>query len=85
MTPKQINHLRISTERDIDQIVRACWPADWSSEPAPGEPRMATGCIHPVMLLQLDFTGRVYCGSCQHTLDNEDVAVRVDAWRAGKE
>jgi len=85
MTPEEQTALRISTERDVDQIVRACWPIHWSSEPAPDEPGLATGCIHPVRMLKLSsVNGHVYCALCNNVIEQELVTVRMDAFMQGK-
>jgi hypothetical protein len=71
--------LRAAVERDLDQVVRACQPADWQ-QPAHEEPKLAFGCSHPMGNLVITMGGTsIVCRGCLHRLDREEVEYRLQS------
>jgi hypothetical protein len=84
MTPKELQALHTSTERDVGLVLAACLPDDFIAGVI--EPKMATGCIHPFGLLYINRNdGTVFCGRCNTRCDQEVVAVRMESFYQGKE
>ena len=68
--------LRIAAERDINLVLAACLPQDFASNVI--EPRMVTGCMHPVEELVVSNSSKVLCRRCFRVIDPETAAIRVD-------
>jgi len=86
LSEQEVERLRAAVERDVDVVVRACWPREWSNEPAPIEPHLVCGCYHPATMLALSRDANlkitVQCAACGTDIDNELVAIRLKDYQA---
>ncbi len=68
----------------INTIMAACAPYWWDSNPAPPEPHLAIGCIHPLESVFINSHALppiAQCALCKHVLGPEEFQVRWDDYQ----